>query len=176
MALAHEFRDLTCEFDEYLPEEWTNKLVGADPGAGGRKNRSERAAAIGLQQGTHLSKNGLSLLILEDRSKGPLDHVCQAMELDHPFQMPVALPLDLQFAAERGAEDPHGANAARWKKWKRLEELAERAKPLDEEIRSRMADSVKIAAASLQLGLLTVLTFIARWPDWQLSSLFTRGF
>ena len=28
-CLATEFEDLSCEFDAYLPEEWTDKLVGA---------------------------------------------------------------------------------------------------------------------------------------------------
>ena len=28
----------------------------------------------------------------------------------------------------------------------------------------------------MRLGLLTALTFILRWSDWQLTSLFTRGF
>ena len=78
------------------------------------------------------------------------------------FTKPVDIPLDLQFAAGRSAMDPRAADANRWKKMQRLEKLAERAKPLDEEIRSRMADSVKIAAASLNLGFLTILTFIAR--------------
>ena len=44
--LAEEFKDLTEEFDAWLPEEWSGKLVGPDPGAGGRKNRSERAAML----------------------------------------------------------------------------------------------------------------------------------
>ena len=44
------------------------------------------------------------------------------------------------------------------------------------EIVNRMASSVKVAAGTLKLGLLTVLTLILRWPDWQMTSLFTRGF
>ena len=46
---------------------------------------------------------------------------------------------------------------------------------MDAEIVSRMASSVKVAAGSLKLGLLTVLTLIPRWPDWQRTSMFARG-
>ena len=59
--VSSKYSDLCCEFDEYIPSERTTKLVGPDPGAGGRKNRSQRAAATGMQAGTHISKNGLSL-------------------------------------------------------------------------------------------------------------------
>ena len=38
-----------------------------------------------------------------------------------------------------------------------------------------MPDEVKVAAASLRLGLLTVWIFQSLWPDWQLTFLFTRG-
>ena len=145
-SIAAEFQDLTCKFDQFLPEEWNMKLVGADPAAGGRKNRSERAAAVGIQQGTHLSRNGLEMLIPLGLTS-PLDHVDMATNLEHPFTKPVNIPLDLQFAASRSAMDPQAADANRWKKMQRLAKLAERAKPLDEEIRARMADSVKIAAS-----------------------------
>ena len=39
-----------------------------------------------------------------------------------------------------------------------------------------MCAEVKIAARSLKLGFLTTLIFILRWPDWQITSLFARGF
>ena len=57
--ISSKYTDLACEFDKYIPSEWTSKLVGPDPGAGGRKNRSQRQAATGMQAGTHMSKNGL---------------------------------------------------------------------------------------------------------------------
>ena len=158
--IAEEFQDLTEEFDLFLPKEWSRKLVGAEPGAGGRKNRSERAAAVGIQQGTHLSRNGLEMLIPIGLTS-PIDHVDLASKAEHPFTKPVNIPLDLQFAAQKSAGDPRVTDASRWKKMQRLAALAEKAKPLDEAIRSRMSDSVKIAAASLNLGLLTILTFIA---------------
>ena len=119
-SIAAEFQDLTCELDQLLPEEWNMKLVGADPGAGGRKNRSERAAAVGIQQGTHLSRNGLEMLIPLGLTS-PLDHVDMATKLDHPFTKPVNIPLDLQFAASRSAMDPQAADANRRKKMQRLE-------------------------------------------------------
>ena len=39
-----------------------------------------------------------------------------------------------------------------------------------------MAPEVLVAAGSLRLGLLTVLLFVIRWPDLQITSLFARGF
>ena len=47
---------------------------------------------------------------------------------------------------------------------------------MDAKIVSRMASPVKVAAGSLKLGFLTVLALILRWPDWQMTSLFPRGF
>ena len=52
-------------------------LMGADSGASARKSRSQRAAGIGAQFGTHLSRNGLSMLI-EDHSPDPTSHVAVA--------------------------------------------------------------------------------------------------
>ena len=62
-SIAESFSDLTYDVDEYIQGKWNSTLVGPDPGAGGRKNRSQRAAALGTQLGGHLSRNGLSLLI-----------------------------------------------------------------------------------------------------------------
>jgi hypothetical protein len=39
-----------------------------------------------------------------------------------------------------------------------------------------MSTPVKVVAGNARLGLLTVLMFVLRWPDWQLTSLYTRGF
>ena len=47
---------------------------------------------------------------------------------------------------------------------------------MDMDIVGRVASSVKVAAGTLKLGLLTVLTLILRWPDCQMTSLFTRCF
>ena len=175
VELATEFSDLGEDFDLFLPQCWKGCLVGADPGAGGRKNRSERAASMGLQQGTHLSRNGLQMLIPEAIQDVEL-HVRLARGLDHPFVHPVALPLDLQFAAAKSYDDP--AACAKWRRgqWGKIKRLAHRCAPLDAEIRNRMTHEVAISAGSLRLGLLSVLLTILRWPDWQLTSLFTRGF
>ena len=40
----------------------------------------------------------------------------------------------------------------------------------------RMSASVKVAAGKARFGFLTVLMFVLSWPDWQLTSLYTRGF
>ena len=39
-----------------------------------------------------------------------------------------------------------------------------------------MPKDVKVAAGTARLGLLTILSLILRWPDWQMTSLYTRGF
>ena len=106
----------------------------------------------------------------------PHEHVAQAKKLDHPFTCPPDLPLDLQFSAELSGTKPVSANQMTAEKWERLQTLAEKCKPLDEDIRSRMCKSVKIAAGTMRLGLLSTLIAILKWPDWQLPSLFTRGF
>ena len=62
------------------------------------------------------------------------------------------------------------------KKWNRLQSLAEKCKPLDEDILSRMCKSVKVATGSMNSGLLTTLMTLLRWSDWQLPAFFRRGF
>ena len=57
-----------------------------------------------MQMGSHLSRNGLSLLIPEDKHT-PKDHVEQALLLEHPFGVPPELPLDFKFAAVKSAEE-----------------------------------------------------------------------
>ena len=59
---------------------------------------------------------------------------------------------------------------------KRLIELANELQPIERKIQDRICSSVRVASGSLRLALMTALTFIMRWPDWQLTSLFTRGF
>ena len=103
LELAQEFKDLTVEVDNFMGTSWTNTLIGPDPGAAGRQNRSQRAAGLGNQAGTHLSKQGMPMLIPDNSPKGsmltPKAHVAKAQLLDHPFQTPPNLPLDLQYAS-----------------------------------------------------------------------------
>ena len=54
LELASEYSDLTSEFDAFMGPQWKTRLVGPDPGAQGRLNRAQRAASLGVQQGTHL--------------------------------------------------------------------------------------------------------------------------
>ena len=61
-------------------------------------------------------------------------------------------------------------------KAQRSGQLADKAEDLDEQIWQRMPSSVKVATGKSRFGLLTVLTLILRWPDWQTISLHTRGF
>ena len=91
--LSNDFQDLTKEWAQSLdkPEE---QCYGADPMASGRKIRAQRAAALGNQLGTHLSKNSLDCLVQMDNIE-PHEHVAQAKKLDHPFTCPPDLPLDL---------------------------------------------------------------------------------
>ena len=46
--VATNYRDVVSEFDVYLEPHWHGGLVGPDPGAGGKKNRTQRTAAIGV--------------------------------------------------------------------------------------------------------------------------------
>ena len=55
-------------------------------------------------------------------------------------------------------------------------EFAEKTKDLDSQFLNRMSDSVKVVAWKARPGLLTVLMFVLRWPDWQLTFSYTRGF
>ena len=57
-----------------------------------------------------------------------------------------------------------------------LELLADRTEHLDKAILARMPETVRAAAANARLGPLTVLTFILRWPGWQITTLYTKGF
>ena len=123
-ALACEFQDLTQEFDSCMGPEWQNSLIGPDPGASGEQSRTLRAASLGTQLGTHLSKNGREMLIPDDQPKGsvntPEQHVLLAKELDHPFQLPLRLPLDLHFASEAATADVQTTRVKRMKKAQRL--------------------------------------------------------
>ena len=97
--IANCYGDLVSKFEDYIAPHWHGDLVGPDPGAGGTRNRTQRAAAIGVQQNTHLSRDGLQLLIPEPRL-APQEHVAQAQKLLHPFSHSPELPLDLKSAAE----------------------------------------------------------------------------
>ena len=159
---------------------WQDRLIGLDPAATGKQNRTQRATSLDNQLGTHLSKNGLDMVIPDDKPKGsmytPEEHVLLAKELTHPFQSPPNLPMDLTFAAETSLTDVQVAGMKRMRNAQQLLKLAEKAENLDHQIWSRMSSSVKVVAGKARLGLLTVLMFILRWPDWQLTSLYTRGF
>ena len=39
-----------------------------------------------------------------------------------------------------------------------------------------MSSDVKVASSTINLGFLSALIHLIRWPDWQLPALFTRGF
>ncbi len=140
----------------------------------GRKNRAQRAAAGGRQLVTHIGKNGLSLMIPEDASLE--DHVGIARTLTHPFTSPPDMPADLRFAAAQSAIAPSQADRDRAEWMSRLHDLASHCAPLDRKFRQRQSPAVARAAAPLHLGLISVLLFLLRWPDWAITSLFVRGF
>ena len=119
------------------------------------------------------------MLIPDDQPKGnmytPEAQVLLAKDLTHPFQSPPNLPMDLKLASETSIVDVHAARMHCMEKAKRLAQLAEKAESHDQQIWDRMSESVRVVAGKARLGLLTVLMFILRWPDWQLTSLHTRG-
>ncbi len=172
-SLAEPFADLTSAFDAYWGGD-PAALVGADPGAMGRKNRAQRAAAGGRQLATHIGKKGLSLMIPEGATLE--EHVRVARTLAHPFTSPPEIPADLCFAAAHSASDPPQADRDRAVRMSRLQELASDCASLDRKFRQRQSSAVARAAASLWLGFLSVLLFLLRWPDWAITSLFVRGF
>ena len=165
MDLASEFSDSISDFDSCMGPNSEKSLVGPDPSARGRLNRSQRAASLGTQQGTHVSNNGLAMLIPDDNPKGsmliPKQHVAKAQLLDHLFQWPPDFPLDLQYAASASIPDTVSVRKDRLAKAQRIGELADKADILDK----RMLKRVKVAAGKARLGLLTVLAFILHWPD-----------
>ena len=122
---------------------WESKLIGPDPCATGKQNRTQRAASLDNQLGTHLSQNGLPMFIPDDQPKGnmykPEEHVLLAKELTHPYQSPPNLPMDLKFAAEASVEDVSATRERRQGKAHRLEQLASKTEDLDRMIWSRMS-------------------------------------
>ena len=57
------YEELTCECAEYVLSGWSADMIGPDPGARGRRNTAQRAAALGNQTGTNRSKQRLETLI-----------------------------------------------------------------------------------------------------------------
>ena len=106
----------------------------------------------------------------------PLEHVDAALKLVQPFASSPELPLDLKFAAERSADFSEATGVLRAHKLSRLKKLAEDCKSLDQRARDRMCKEVKVASSAINLGFLSVLIHLIRWPDWQLPALFVRGF
>ena len=100
----------------------------------------------------------------------------KALTLEHHFQTRPNLLLDLQYASLTSTDIIRQSSMQRIKPAQRLVELAERSEHLDKAIWETMPEPVKVASATARLGLLTVWTFLLRWPDWQLTTLYTRGF
>ena len=89
----------------------------------------------GSATGHTLVKNGMKMLIPDNHPKGsmlkPKEHVSKAKALEHPFQAPPDLPLDLQFAANASIPDITSVRALRMQKAQRLSELADKADAID---------------------------------------------
>lgn len=148
--------------------------MGPDPGSAGRKNRAQRQAALGSQPGVHFSKNGLHVLIPDD--PGVEDHVAAARKLKHPFDCPPDIRLDLQFTAKRCVQSRSDTRQARYQARLRLEELVAGCEPYEERIRAGMKAQARDVSATLKLAFFHCLSLLLRWPDWSMTSLFTRGF
>ena len=56
LKLEDKYQDPTEAFGSFTGPQWQNKLIGPDPGAVGRRNRSQRAAGLTL-----LSNNSLDM-------------------------------------------------------------------------------------------------------------------
>ena len=90
------------------------------------------------------------MLIPDDNPKDsmlkPKEHVMKARQLDHPFQLPPNLPLDLQYAASASIPNTEGVRKERLAKAKRISQLADKSEFLDKQIWNRMPSSVKVTA------------------------------
>ena len=140
----------------------------------GKKNRTQRTAAIVVQKNIHPSRDGLQLLMPEPRL-GPQEHVDAAHKLLHPFAHSPELPLDLKFASEFTACYLEETAKLGARKLNRLQSLARDCEELDQRARARMSAEVKVASSTIKLGFLSALIHLVRWPDWQLPALFTMG-
>ena len=89
---------------------------------------------------------------------------------------PLDLPFDLKYEAAQSSHEPSCSDILRKSKMQRQQQLADTTTHIDQEIKARRQDSVRMAAGFLRLGFLAALIFAPRWPDWQMTSLFTRGF
>ena len=142
--IASSYRDLVTEFEDYVEPYWHGGLVGPDSGAGGRKNRTQGSAAIGIQENTHLSRDGLQLLIPEPRLD-PQEHVAQVQRLLNPFSHSPELLPDLKFAADITACYSEQTAELRSRKLRRLQKMPKSCEGLDERARNRMSAEVKVA-------------------------------
>ena len=141
----------------------------------------DRPRPRGIRQGKpHAESIWVGNRVRDTQPKGnmytPEAHVLLAKDLTHPFQSPPNLQMNFKFASETSVADVNAARMQRMKKAQRLAELAEKAESLDQQIWDRMSASVRVVAGKARFSLLTVLMFVLRWPDWQLTSLYTRGF
>ena len=127
-----------------------------------------------------MSNNGMPMIIPDNNPKGsmltPTAHATKALTMEHFFQTTPNLPLDVQYASLMSTENIQQSRVKRMKRDHRLKELADISEHLDKAIWQRMSDSVNVAAATACLGLLSVLTFLLRWPDWQMTTLYTKVF
>ena len=136
-------------------------------------NRNQRRGAMGAQGGIFLSKSGTESIISSGHAHGGTRPDLQ--DPSAPVQGPSADPRGPEV---RGVHLRVPATARLWRErqWNSIEALASKSESLDAALLDRMPPSVKMVAGSLRLGFLSVLIQLLRWPDWQLPSLFTRGF
>ena len=82
--------------------------------------------------------------------------------LQHSLECPMDLPLVFKYAAERSFHEPSGWDILRKQKMHQLQQLADSTEHIDKDIKTRMQESVWVAAVSLRLGFFTALTFLLR--------------
>ena len=122
--------------------------------------RGLAAAGIGTQRGATISRWAPPPLI---QASAPDDHVRQALQLEHPFQRPPMLELDLEFAVELSAGKE--ASLARSAFGELIAKLKTSFADFDRQAQALMPAPVHRVHGGHSVGLLLFWVLLLGWPD-----------
>jgi len=163
-SIALEFDDLTADFTTFAAE--CGHVGGAIFPTEGMASKADQYASVGVQRSTHLGKEGPKMAV--ELNLKPEEHISRAKQLPHPFDAIANLGLDIEFSLQGLRRPPQELPGDRQRAKRRLEQLSERCAELDNEIRSHMVNTVARVVGNARLGLILTLTYILKWPDWEL--------
>jgi len=136
--------------------------------------RAERAAAVGVQRGSHLSKFAVDMLVPEGLGKqGQLDTV---RLMQHPFQAPAPLEDDVIFAIEQTVKDGESLAQHRRERRKRVARIAAILKPADKAARKAQSPWVARVAGEVAPVFIAFMTVFCMWPHRVIAERFLTGF